>query len=221
MKNIVTITLLYLTSCWIIDANEFQIGFSHNDDRIKYDSVESVVFNEFPHDPELFKNDLQIYMDSIIQKYGELEWKTCVITNEFHGHLGIYSLIGAKMGIKAREILFAPIDRLEVISFAGNRPPISCFTDGLQVSTGATLGQGTITVSSEQIKRPEAIFIYNQDSIKMKLKDEYWNIIKDDISNGIVEYGLQTDGYWKLIRKLAIKYWHEFNRNEIFEIIKL
>ena len=186
-----------------------------------YHYIENIVFNEFPEDSKLFRYDLQVYMDSIIQKYGELEWKTCVITNEFHGHLGIYSLIGAKMGIKAREILNAPIDRLEVVSFAGNKPPISCFTDGLQVSTGATLGQGTIQISDEELKRPEAIFIHEQDTINMKLKDEYWNAIKDDISKGIVEYGMQSDGYWKFIRKLAIEYWYEFDRNEIFEITKM
>ncbi len=186
-----------------------------------YKYIENIVFNEFPMNPDLFRYDLQVNMDSIIQRYGELEWKTCVITNEFHGHLGIYSIVGAKMGIKARETLNAPIDRLEVISFAGSNPPISCFTDGLQVSTGATLGQGTIQLSNEKLKRPEAIFIHNQDTIKMKLKDEYWNIIKDDISKGIVDYGLQSDGYWKFIRKLAIKYWLEFDRNQIFEIKKI
>ncbi len=178
----------------------------------------NIVFNKFPESPDLFRYDLQVCMDSILLKYGEQEWKSCVITNEFHGHLGIYSIIGAKMGIKAREILNAPIDRLEVISYAGSNPPISCFSDGLQVSTGATIGQGTIQVSNEELKRPEAIFIHNQDTIKMKLKNEYLNIIKNDISKGIVDYGLQSDGYWKFIRKLAIKCWLEFDRNKIFEI---
>jgi len=178
----------------------------------------NIVFNSFPVENNLFRYDLQIYIDSIISKHGIEEWKACVITNEFHGHLGIYSIVGAKMGVKAREVLNIPVDRLEVISFAGSHPPISCFNDGLQTSTGATLGQGTILISDEKKIRPEAIFIYGKDTITIALKNEYWNIIKNDISYGIASYGLLTDGYWKLIRKLAIKYWYEFDRDEIFDI---
>lgn len=187
-------------------------GQQHHDE-------ENVVFNHFPDDTFLFRDDVKTILDTIIKYHGEEEWKACVLTNEIHGHLGIYSLIGAKMGIKAREYFNVPTDQLKVVSFAGNIPPISCFSDGLQVSTGATLGQGTIKISTEDNKRPEAIFINNADSLKLKLKDEYWQVIKDDISRGIVEYGLESDRYWNMIRSLGLKYWLEFDRNAIFEIV--
>ena len=74
------------------------------------------------------------------------EWKIVVLTNEFHEHMGIYSILGAKMGLRAREYFHLGIDELEILSFAGSTPPVSCLNDGLQVSTGATLGHGTITL---------------------------------------------------------------------------
>ena len=60
-----------------------------------------------------------------------------VLTNEFHP-TGAYSIIGAKMGIRAREILEAPFDTLRVVSHAGDAPPSSCLNYGLQMATGAS-----------------------------------------------------------------------------------
>ncbi|MBW1708206.1 MAG: nucleoside hydrolase, partial [Deltaproteobacteria bacterium] len=64
----------------------------------------AVVLKVFPDDPSLFREDVSPYVKKIISKYGLEEWKACLLTNEFHRHLGIYSLIGAKMGVRAREI---------------------------------------------------------------------------------------------------------------------
>jgi pyrimidine-specific ribonucleoside hydrolase len=47
---------------------------------------------------------------------------------------------------------------LEVLSHAGTKPPISCLNDDLQVSTGATLGHGTIPIAADPKPRPEATF---------------------------------------------------------------
>jgi hypothetical protein len=40
-------------------------------------------------------------IDSTIAHYGYDEWKTCVITNKFHGHQGVFSVVGAKMEVKS------------------------------------------------------------------------------------------------------------------------
>lgn len=66
-----------------------------------YTSGESVVFSEFPKNRELFTYDVRQIMDSAIARYGPEEWKANVMTDEFHGHLGVFSIVGAKMGIKA------------------------------------------------------------------------------------------------------------------------
>ena len=183
-----------------------------------YEFETNVVFDKFPVNPKDYKYDVRRLMDTIIKKYGTEEWRACVLTDELHQHLGIYSTVGAKMGLKAREIFKVPIDQIKVISFAGNRPPIGCMNDGLQIGAGATLGHNAISIANDSIARPEAIFIYNGVKKRFTLKKEYTQQVHSDISKGIVEYGNLTSGYWKLIRKLSIKYWLEWDRNKIFNI---
>jgi pyrimidine-specific ribonucleoside hydrolase len=181
----------------------------------------NIVFNAFPNHPAQFNYDIRSVMDSIMKRYGMDEWKACVMTDEFHGHLGVFSIVGAKMGIKACELFGVGSDQLKVISFAGLKPPYSCLTDGIQVSTGATLGMGTISVSPDSITKPEAIFSCKGRQIKLSLKDDYLKQVDADINEGIVKFGLMDDGYWKLIRRNAIKYWYEWDRNKIFTVEEL
>lgn len=64
----------------------------------------NVVFLDFPRDTALLKADLRDEVGKIIAEHGEEEWRACVLTSEIHRHLGIYSLVGAKMGLRAREV---------------------------------------------------------------------------------------------------------------------
>ena len=98
------------------------------------------------------------------------EWKANVMTDEFHGHLGVFSIVGAKMGIKARELFGVGPDMLEVMTYAGTKPPYSCLNDGIQVSTGATLGMGTIHLADDSITQPCAVFTYKDRSIRIASK---------------------------------------------------
>jgi pyrimidine-specific ribonucleoside hydrolase len=183
-----------------------------------YTSGRNIVFSSFPVGREMFRYDIRPIIDSAIALYGMDEWKANVMTDEFHGHLGVFSIVGAKMGIRAREIFGAGPDMLTVTSFAGTKPPYSCLNDGIQVSTGATLGMGTIHMSDDSTARPSAIFTYKGRSVKITLKKEYLDKVDADINEGIVKFGLMDDGYWKLIRHNALKYWLEWDRNKIFDI---
>jgi pyrimidine-specific ribonucleoside hydrolase len=183
-----------------------------------YECGENVVFLDFPDEPRMYTYDVRKMMDEALRRHGHDEWKACVMTDEFHGHLGVFSLVGAKMGIRAREIFGVGPDQLMVLSFAGTKPPYSCLNDGIQVSTGATIGQGLITLSEEKPNRPQAVFTFNKKSIRLTLKEEYLTMINRDIEEGIVQFGLADDGYWKLVRRSALKYWLEWDRNEIFII---
>ncbi len=118
----------------------------------------NVVLREYPVDPQQFSADLAPFVDQIIGKHGLEEWKAAILTHEIHRHLGVYSIIGVKMGIRAREILGSDLDELIVESFAGYEPPISCMSDGLQVSTGASLGRGTIALKNLLVNAPAALF---------------------------------------------------------------
>lgn len=175
----------------------------------------SVVLKTFPNDPTLFKNDISPHVKKIIDKYGIEEWKACLLTSELHRHLGIYSLIGAKMGTRAREILEAPFDTLQVISLAGNSPPLSCMNDGLQVSTGASLGRGTIKIS-DRSSQPAAIFINKKQKLTLRIKNEILNRIRTEIKTALKEHGGLNAEYFARIRKLSIDYWIELDRKEIF-----
>jgi inosine-uridine nucleoside N-ribohydrolase/formylmethanofuran dehydrogenase subunit E len=186
-----------------------------------YVSEHNVVFNRFPDQREMFNYDVRPIMDSAIELYGPDEWKANVMTDEFHGHLGVFSIVGAKMGIRAREYFGVGPDMLNVVTYAGSKPPYSCLNDGIQVSTGATLGMGTIHLATDSITKPSAIFTYKGHSIRITLKREYLDKVDADINEGIVKFGLMDDGYWKLIRRNALKYWLEWDRYKIFDVVEI
>ena len=228
------LTALYLTNPELFDISplQYKVKVRYNMDfnvqgvreaicdMIKgtYVSEQHVVFNRFPDKREMFNYDIRPIMDSAIARYGYQEWKASVMTDEFHGHLGVFSIVGAKMGIKARELFGVGPDMLNVLTYAGSKPPYSCLNDGIQVSTGATLGMGTIHLASDSITRPSAVFTYKDHSIRISLKKEYLEKVNADINEGIVKFGLMDDGYWKLIRRNALKYWLEWDRDKIFDV---
>jgi len=177
---------------------------------------QAVVFKDFPRNPLIFMDDIAPLVDLIIEKYGHEEWVSCLITNELHRHLGIYSIVGSKMGIRAREILEAPFDELKVISYAGNEPPLSCMNDGLQVSTGASLGRGAIDVDCKD-PVPSATFLFKGATLKLTLKPDKRAGIRADIKAALSKYGGLNAAYFSYIRKLSIGYWRDLDRREIFE----
>jgi inosine-uridine nucleoside N-ribohydrolase/formylmethanofuran dehydrogenase subunit E len=225
---------LYLTNPELFDITiipdnlNIRLNKDYNVDGVKeamsdmingiYNSERNVVFNKFPVQREMFDYDIRPIIDSAIARYGYDEWKANVMTDEFHGHLGVFSIVGAKMGIKARELFGVGPDMLEVTTYAGTKPPYSCLNDGIQVSTGATLGMGTIHLAKNSKTKPSAVFTYNNRSVRISLKKEYLDQVDSDINEGISKFGLMDDGYWKLIRHNALKYWVEWDRNKIFDI---
>jgi pyrimidine-specific ribonucleoside hydrolase len=178
---------------------------------------ESRVFFGFPEDAALYAADIAPVAKDIMARHGHSEWRAGVLANELHGHLGIYAIVGVKMGIRAREYFNIGVDDVVAVSYAGLHPPVSCMNDGLQVSTGATIGHGLITVAQEQDVRPEAAFTFKGKTIRMKLKQEYAQQIRRDVQEGIRRHGDLTEGYWLYIRRLALRYWQEFDRHEIFD----
>lgn len=188
---------------------------------ISANSTNNRVFKAFPIDTALYKMDYGKILNKTIGKFGVIEWKAISMTNEIHGHTGIYSIIGAKMGIRAMEYFNVGINNLLVITFAGNNPPLSCFNDGIQISTGATIGQGLITISDSISAIPSAIFEFNNQQVTIAVKPEIAEQMQNEIEYGITNYGLLSDKYWLYIEELAIKYWAEYDRQVIFLIKKM
>ncbi len=107
------------------------------------------VIKRMPSDTSFYMPDLQPFVADIRNRYGEDEWTSGVIGNELHRHLGVYAIIGVKMGIRAREYFCTGVDEMTVTTHSGSMPPLSCMNDGIQVSTGE-LRDGLLTVSSEK-----------------------------------------------------------------------
>ena len=81
------------------------------------------VIKDFPIDPAFYFDDIEPSVNEIINKYGIDEWTSGVIANELHRHLGVFAIIGVKMGIRAREYFNTGVDEFNAVSFAGSTPP--------------------------------------------------------------------------------------------------
>ncbi|MFA5820015.1 MAG: nucleoside hydrolase [Bacteroidales bacterium] len=176
------------------------------------------VIKDFPVDPSFYFADIEPFVTDIVKKYGVDEWISGVIANELHRHLGVFAIVGVKMGIRAREYFATGVDEFRVTSFAGSVPPLSCMNDGIQVSTGATPGHGLLTVKNDTPTIPSAEFIYMNRKIRLTLKPEIAEKISSELKEINFVYGLDSNIYWELVRKNSIKYWLNLDRHDMFII---
>lgn len=64
----------------------------------------------------------------------------------FHGHLGPFLALGLKAGLYAVEVLGKDPFETKAVIRTEPRPPRSCFVDGVQITTGCTMGKGNIAL---------------------------------------------------------------------------
>ena len=123
---------------------------------------------------------------------------------EFHGHDGPYMVIGLRMGLAALEKLDCKgwFD-LECEVRLNWSPPDSCVIDGIQSSTGCTMGKKNIRV----VEQPGimASFKSEEKELTLVLKSEVISKIKNKMVGGDIPY--------ELIEELE-----EADFNELFEI---
>jgi len=180
--------------------------------------MKNQVIKDLPSDPSFYFPDVEPYVKDIINKYGESEWAAGVLANELHRHLGVFAIIGVKMGIRAREYFDTGVDEFRALSWAGSEPPLSCMNDGLQVSTGATPGHGLLTVVNDTLTRPVVEFTCMNHRIRLTLQPEIAAKIRSELKEISFVYGLDSNIYWELVRKNSLKYWKDLDRHEIFKI---
>jgi len=171
-----------------------------------------------PTDPAFYSEDMEPYVGEIIAKWGDDEWFSGIIASELHRHLGVFAIIGVKMGIRAREYFNTGVDEFTALSYAGSTPPLSCMNDGVQVSTGATPGHGLLTVSNVAPTSATVDFTYLGKTIRVSLLPEIAQQISAELKEINFVYGLDSNIYWELVRKNTLKYWLMFDRHEIFTI---
>lgn len=191
--------------CWSTSANAHDLAEPRS----------MICFREFPTDPALFSDDMKPYVSKIIAKHGLEEWKAVVLTNELHHHMGLWSILGAKMGVRARELLNAPFDEVDVSSYAGVKPPYSCLNDGLQIATGASLGRGTIQVSDAN--QPTVEFSSKGKKVTLKAKPEIAREIGQVIKELSDKYTFQSPRYFRELDKISIEYWLKWDRADLFQ----
>ncbi len=176
-----------------------------------------VLLSRFPSEPEFYKPDVAPYVQQIILRHGVEEWALGVMATEMHGHLGLYSILGVKMGLRAREILGVPRDSIYVETLASTNPPISCLNDGIQFSTGASLGRGTITIHPADKPQPIAIFHAKGKKLILKPKPGPLKEIQDKINKAAALYGTNSPEYFHTLRKISLETWLSLDRKNIFE----
>jgi len=67
--------------------------------------------------------------------------------SKFHGHLGPFLLLGFEAGSLGKELVNAVNDKeLEALVMVPLKTPFSCIIDGIQCSTGCTLGKLNIKI---------------------------------------------------------------------------
>lgn len=94
-----------------------------------------------------------------------------------HGHAGPYLNLGIRMGVLALNILNVKgYFDLSVEVELKNHRPVSCLIDGLQISTGCTLGKGNIKIKDNpNITR--AIYKSDKSKLIINLKPEITKLL--------------------------------------------
>ncbi len=65
---------------------------------------------------------------------------------EFHGHLGPYLVLGLRAGLLGTKYLGKSYFELKAMVVTDAYPPRSCFIDGVQFTSGCTIGKGNLEV---------------------------------------------------------------------------
>jgi len=147
----------------------------------------------------------------------EEEWHAMVLMNEIHGHIGPWSIVGCKMGLRAMDLLDARYAVMTAVSEGGNTPPHGCITDGIMMGTSCTVGRGLLKLSGGPYK-PAATFIYEGKAVRLEAKPFVAATIRDSIETIKAETGgLEYAAYWIRVRAFGIEIWEKWDRNEIFE----
>lgn len=177
----------------------------------------SSVFQHFPVNAEAYRPEVAaLVREGVVERFGEEEWAAVVVSHEVHQHIGIYTVIGAKMGVRARELLEAPRRSVQVVIRTTPRTPMACTTDGLQVALGSTYGQDLIRIETVAPPGLDVEFMYEHRRLIMRLTPEYSQRVRALIDEAIEKHGFLTPVYFEAVRAASYRVWAEWDRKEIF-----
>ena len=93
----------------------------------------------------------------------------------FHGHLGPWLVLGLKAGAYARRKLAASPFELRAQVFCPAGTPYTCFVDGIQFSSGCTMGKGNISHKRSVGCRVEFSRKGKPGRARLALRPEVWD----------------------------------------------
>lgn len=178
-----------------------------------------LMFQRFPTDPAYYTPPVaQLLEQGIVARFGEEEFAAVVLTNELHQHIGIYTVLGAKMGIHAREILRAPTRSIQVVMETTKQQPWACTLDGVQMAIGSTLGQNLIELAENEQPAVAGTFTWEGRRVRLALRAEYQQQLRDIILKAREAHGDLTPAYFDDIEQHCYTVWAEWDRGRIFDV---
>lgn len=97
----------------------------------------------------------------------------------FHGHLGVYVTLGLRMGAIGKRT-FGHYKGLTAVVRTVPEPPMRCVVDGVQFSSGCTMGKGNIAI--EAGSEPDATFEKDGRRVRIGLKPGWREKIDREMS---------------------------------------
>ncbi len=103
----------------------------------------------------------------------------------FHGHLGPWLVLGLKAGAYARRKLAASPFELRARVFCPAGTPYTCFVDGIQFSSGCTLGKGNISQYCANECRVEFTHRGSRSRVRLAVRPEVWDELHSRPGSGM------------------------------------
>jgi formylmethanofuran dehydrogenase subunit E len=97
----------------------------------------------------------------------------------FHGHLGVYVTLGLRMGAIGKR-RFGHYKGLRALVESQPEPPMRCVLDGIQFSSGCTMGKGNIAF--ESATEPAVMFEKEGRRLRIELKSGWREKIDREMS---------------------------------------
>jgi len=97
----------------------------------------------------------------------------------FHGHLGVYVTLGLRMGAIGKR-RFGHYKGLRAVVESRPDPPMRCVLDGVQFSSGCTMGKGNIAL--EPASEPAVFFEKEGRRLRVSLRSGWREKIDREMS---------------------------------------
>lgn len=150
---------------------------------LNYDKPEQgMIFNEIPTSGYMLKKGFANIADTILKTHGYSEFKSISMCSEIQADVNIYAILGAKVGIRIKDYFHVGLDETVLISYAGHKPYMSFFNDGLQFGSGVTIGHGNFKIKDADNASLSVIVTYNGRKVRFSLKHEIIDELNKDLS---------------------------------------